>query len=551
MKNKTSDFISGSKPRTVILREKTWRVEVSHSKAKRFLRRHRVAVIATLIVFFAGIAARYALVGFATTADFYPSSCLGNWENVQNALGKPDLAPDAPASAFTTLNAAVFGTSTAQMFCGNFSGDTSIAALTDKSFQGADLVLSWSFTFREELPAASTTTPNVQGGSGDGPVSGATPPADADDASSTPTDTSVSSTSDTTPGDISTQIAPTSTDEASSTQTSTTPVPVPAPAQAPPADSGDATDTSSPPPDTSSDASPTSWLTKLVGVAHADETSSVANDASTTELTVTSSAQEGTPSEPQSAPINVNTSMFQNIILPSSTANMILALVYSTDGVTWQLLVNIDSSNWQQRRYAIPIHSWQELQHLQVAFVGFGASSSPQVFLDAAGVEVSYVDTPENTMDIIPASDTIPEVPPSAAPVAPPPPVELPPVQALKQIFDPFAEQQCAVTPFSETVVLGGGGSFLLKLTPPAVGTSSQNASGTSFLYDVSIGSLPEGISTRIMPGSTGVDTIGIDTAANAVPGSYNVVVVYKERQRDGTVAPNFCQFNLVVTDPS
>ena len=43
------------------------------------------------------------------------------------------------------------------------------------------------------------------------------------------------------------------------------------------------------------------------------------------------------------------------------------------------------------------------------------------------------------------------------------------------------------------------------------------------------------------------MDTIGITTAATVAPGSYNAVVVYKERQNDGSVAPNFCQFNLLV----
>jgi hypothetical protein len=295
----------------------------------------------------------------------------------------------------------------------------------------------------------------------------------------------------------------------------------------------------------------------LVGVAYADETSSITNVASTTELadsstslTDASSTVQGTPVVPQPAPINMNTSAFQNIALPSSTADEILAIVYSTDGVTWQPLVNIDGSNWQQARYKIPIASWQELEHLQVAFVGLGASSSPQIYLDAAGVEVSYVDTSEATTDIMPATGTVLEAP-VPAPAPPPTPIELPPAQALKQIFDPFAGQQCSVAPFSESIVAGGGGSFLLKLTPPAVSTSSASTSTAPFLYDASVGSLPDGISATITPERTGADMIGVSTAPAVVPGSYNVVVVYKERQHDGTIEPNFCQFNLVVSKSS
>jgi hypothetical protein len=216
--------------------------------------------------------------------------------------------------------------------------------------------------------------------------------------------------------------------------------------------------------------------------------------------------------------------------------------------------VNVDASNWQQARYPIPIHSWAELQHLQIAFVGLGASSSPQIFLDAAGVEVSYVDTPDATTDITTATDTVPAVSPVAPPVVSPPvPTELPPVQALKQVFDPFAGQECTVAPFSESIMAGGTGSFLLKLTPPGAPASSSakssvRAASPTFLYDAELGSMPNGITGMIMPQGLGADTVGITTAPSVARGSYNVVVVYKERQRDGTIEPNFCQFNIVIT---
>jgi hypothetical protein len=278
-----------------------------------------------------------------------------------------------------------------------------------------------------------------------------------------------------------------------------------------------------------------------------------ANANSSTSETVSSSVTEGTSSVPQAQPMNIDASVFQNIALPTSTpSGTILSIVYSTDGATWQPLVNIDSSNWQQARYKIPISSWQELAHLQVAFVGLGASSSPQIYLDAVGVEVSYVDTPNATTDITPAPDAAPVVPVApVAPIVPPPtPTQLPPAQALKQIFDPFAGQLCSVTPFSESISAGGGGSFLLKLMPPEAGTSTKATSSIAggFLYDASIGSLPDGISATIMPEHAGADIIGVSTAPSTVPGSYNVVVVYKERQYDGTIEPNFCQFNIVVT---
>jgi len=549
---KTSDFNAGTESHTLVLKEKIWKFEVSRSKAVRFLRSHKVAVVSILAVLLAGVVTRYIFVGLASTADFYPSSCLGNWQNVENALGKPSLPSGASASGFTTANSATLGTSTAQMFCGNFSGDTDINTLTEKSFQEADLVLSWSFVFPEAV-ATPVTTPDESG----------------DSSSTTSSTVNVPASSDTEGGGGANAVTPSEIPDTSPTQivvppvqniaTSTEVMPLDtAPSDAAPVtpsvtpDTGSSNSDAQPP--APSDTSPTSWLRSLVGVAYADETSTPAADASATDYI---QVETSTIPETTTTPISVNTSMFQNIVVPSSTGDAVISIVYSTDGVTWQPLANIDSANWQLARYQIPIHSWAELQHLQVAFVGLGASSSPQVFLDSAGIEVSYVDPPEtkpqpeatSTPDVVPDANS---GDPTLQATMPPTPVEVPPAQALQQVFDPFAGQYCVVTPFSESIAAGGGGSFLLRLTPPSASTSSAKTSSTasaavSFLYDASVGSLPDGITATVISEGKGMDTIGVTAARTVAPGSYNAVVIYKERQNDGSIAPNFCQFNLVI----
>jgi hypothetical protein len=606
---RTSDFGGNADPYTLVLKQRTWRIEINRRNVKKFFRGHRVGVTVVTALIVALVAIHYSLTGFASTADFYPSSCLGNWDNVQSALGKPDVAPGA--STFSALNSATFATSTAQMFCGNFSGDTDISQLTDKSFESANLVLSWNFIFpdinsttvitagggddnnnssstagdsssSDMAPAATssstqTSTPEISSdGSSTDDNSSSTIEATATTTAPTTTTTATATTNANTTATATTTISTSTvatppaassstTPSTSNTDNATSAAPLPAPT------TPTSTPTLAPTPDTvSSDTAPTSWLRDLIGIAYADETSSLVADTSTTIdtstiegvdsstlITSTSDAQteSQTSSLPQPTPITVNTSMFQNIVVPSSTGDAVLAIVYSTDGVTWQPLVNIDSSNWQEARYPIPIHSWAELQHLQVAFVGLGATSSPQIFLDAAGVEVSYTDPPQAPPTQNIASDTVPtEAPTQSAgtpgAVIPPTPAQLPPAQALKQVFDPFAGQSCTVTPFSESVTAGGGGSFLLKLIPPVAATSSSSRKAPkaqSFIYDASIGSLPDGISATIISGNAGMDTIGVTTAANVAPGSYNVVVVYQELQPDGTTAPNFCQFNIVV----
>ncbi len=292
---------------------------------------------------------------------------------------------------------------------------------------------------------------------------------------------------------------------------------------------------------------------------------------------VASSAVEGIPStSTQPAPISVDTSAFQNIALPPAAPGDFLAIVYSTDGVTWQPLVNINANDWAAERYPIPITSWDELQHLQVAFVGLGASSSPTVYLDAAGVEVGYADAPNGTIaqNAGVASSTAPAgtstVFQQPAPSSVPPPVD-----PLGAVFDPTAGQHCSVTPFSNGTGRPGSVSYVLALSPPAPASAqagmpaSSSVSAASSrvtpmsaaapppmpatlpgppLYEAALGSLPDGVTGQITAsGARGIDTIGLGIGSNARPGSYGIIVVYKELQFDGKILPNFCQFNLVI----
>lgn len=586
-----SDVGRSSKGRTVVLRERVFHIEISRTKAVRFLRDHKLGVLFLSGLIVALVFVRYALVGFASTADFYPSSCLGSWQNVANALGEPDLPQGAPASAFTTANSASLGTSTAQMFCGNFSGDTDISLLDIKPFESADLVLSWTLVFPSSTVSSSLPAAGSGGGGGGG--GGASVP--ASDASSSPvviststttstivvasstsiststasTTTTVATTTDddnatgtvpaaganatstasatttapTTPAVASTTIVASSSDDDTSADT-TTPVVASTTEPAPTAPAAPDDTTSSPPaptpaPDTSdASASSTSWLMNLVGVAYADGASSTVATSSVTLTTTTALTPTGT--------MTVNTTAFQNIELPSSSAEDVLGIVYSTDGVTWQPLININQSNWQQARYPLPINSWDELSHLQIAFVGLGASSTPQIYLDAVGVEVSYVDTPDGTVNVTPVapSTDTDSSGDSPIPLPPPPPQNLPtPTQALQNAFSPWAAQTCTIDPFSASVSPGDATTLLLKLTPPEEPSSSVASS--SFLYDVSIGTLPYGVTAYLTTSNPGNDTIALDTTAFAPPGSYSVVVVYRERQKDGSILPNYCQFNL------
>ncbi|HVN26504.1 MAG TPA: hypothetical protein VMT99_02520 [Candidatus Paceibacterota bacterium] len=598
------DIRTGAAPKTVMLRELILHVEfeVSRRAAKKFAVTYRRPLIAFAAVFILGLFVRFLLVGFATTVDFYPSSCLGSWDNVQNALGRPEVAAGSPGSSFTGLNSAVFSTGTQQMFCGNFSGDVPISDLAGKNFQSATLVLSWYV----DLPQAAPASGGGGGGASAAPVSTSdvTAASSTDDAaSSTAATSTVPAPSDgatsTSPSpaapasdggtasstDASAPLIAPSSDTVSSSSSETPPPPAPAPEPTPlpspeptpvptPAPATPAPDATPPPP-----SSPTSWLFELMPQkAYADATSAAAVADSSTALMATTTEGVPTTATPP-APITVNTSVFQNIILPSSTPGDFLGLVYSTDGTTWQPLVNIHDDNWQSGRYPIPISSWDELAHLQVAFVGLGTSDAPKVYLDAAGVEVSYVDTPEGTTTITPPADQSSAADGSVAadtaassPDATGQPdttaTDIPPQDILQQpaipqadVFQQGAHQQCVAAPFSQTVARGTSASYAIELfsglTTPST-TVKPGASAPSLpngyqhpLYSVRLGSLPPGVSSSLVPGpvtdATSTVTATLSASARAARGSYSLLVIYRERQDDASLRSTGCQLNLVV----
>ncbi len=59
---------------------------------------------------------------FSTRAevnDFYPTTCLGDWQNPSNAANQPETM-GVPGVPFTSQNSAVFTASGTQIFCGGF-----------------------------------------------------------------------------------------------------------------------------------------------------------------------------------------------------------------------------------------------------------------------------------------------------------------------------------------------------------------------------------------------------------------------------------------------
>lgn len=83
----------------------------------------------------------------AETTQFYPSVCLGNWTDPENAEGKPDLEENADYSEFNSGNSAFYGGGQKQIFCGQFKGELAEGAKINQ----IALKFSWAEGKKENL----------------------------------------------------------------------------------------------------------------------------------------------------------------------------------------------------------------------------------------------------------------------------------------------------------------------------------------------------------------------------------------------------------------
>lgn len=129
------------------------------------LKKHiKVVVIITLILMIIGYF--ISPKGQAEVAVFYPSSCLGGWNNPQNAEGEPEAKVNDDQSLFTLQNSAILPKETfAEIYCGNFVGAIEQNTKPTKMI----ITLSWSTKDQtatlQEVAAASTSDTVLLGAS--------------------------------------------------------------------------------------------------------------------------------------------------------------------------------------------------------------------------------------------------------------------------------------------------------------------------------------------------------------------------------------------------
>lgn len=108
--------------------------------------RKRTKIINWAVIIFALIIGGWLFYGAVLKADiiyFYPSSALGNWQNVDKAGGEINLDFDADLKDFNENNSAIFeGGGIKQIFLGNFQ-NPSLTETSDKEIISAKLKINF------------------------------------------------------------------------------------------------------------------------------------------------------------------------------------------------------------------------------------------------------------------------------------------------------------------------------------------------------------------------------------------------------------------------
>lgn len=351
---------------------------------KRDEKRKRARVVTSLIVLFllSLLGATISNRGKAELAIFYPNSCLGGWENVTKATGKPETEE---GGIFSDLTSALLpANSVADVYCGDFKGDIPestvpqklvlrIAWSKDGQMLGTTTIESSNFasSTQEILDTPASTTPVIV---------------------STTTDFQQDNVATSSPEDITPTSTPTSSTivhsiiaflerfvEPAFAQEDVTATPVdtpPAPSETPAVETAPVVHVET--------TEGTAIVPTIDTPATATDTSAITT-ATTTEITATST-------DNSSATGTTDTVVSQDIHA-SSTA--LFEVQYTFDGKNWNVLARVGQNELQSSQFEIPLDAsstWGDLSHLQISIKRLTTvDDTLTIYLDGMLLEVGYV----------------------------------------------------------------------------------------------------------------------------------------------------------------
>lgn len=379
-------------------------LEITKEKIFEFLYKFKFLILGALIII---LFLNYYFVYFRSRAEisvFYPKSCLGGWQNPQNATGKPDLDNKSKIEDFNENNSAVLKNIISEIYCGNFDGNI----IENTKPQKAILKFSWAIlegerinqnlniietstliqinylststnTSTEEIITQTATEENINQNTASSSF------LEQVENSSSGNQYPIQNSSDENQNNLNLE-----------NSTNINQIQVPA--------SGN----NSLPQEEPQEFPPTSFLNKLFNFVFAqdlenlDASTSIVTGELNSKISAASSAATFSESIFNNSTFTESTSE-KNIIstdfISSSTENNspslekdnIFEILYTFDGLNWISLGKVNFSNWQNLEFEIPDFNWSNLENFQVKI----QSLSPKEFnltayLDGLILEVEY-----------------------------------------------------------------------------------------------------------------------------------------------------------------
>ncbi|MDI6733943.1 MAG: hypothetical protein QMD50_00410 [Patescibacteria group bacterium] len=562
---------------------KNWWFDWINSKRTLNLRKkfyERKPIVALLFVFLisSGIFVLRSALTKAEAADFYPNTCLGTWQNPQNAQGVPETF--SSATIFDENNSAVFASGSERIFCGSFVPPD---YETEGSITNAGLTLVWDFVgvssslsitepIIEETSTATSSSPSESN------------PNLLPDASSTQENSSGTSlyfnknklslldlffNKVYAEGELmvdTTTIQVVSVDDNKDITSSTVQESLDLNSNVATGSVSEIENSSQ----ATSSFDETSIFLETVNLGEASTT-----EASTTVIIASPIIAPLEPISSSSEPIlNGTDATISSIVAPVTVLELIepvidenfILISYSFDGQEWIELKKANQDNWQNLTVTLPVKSWDELKKIQISIENIPTSLSqiPQIYLDGMFLEAHYELSPElvvgggvvlesddsNGVDLSEADQLI-ESNLSSSSVSQLATKPLPRVSIKSDgfnleseqtdfILDPKALYGCRIEPFSQIIKKNNPAHYLVNL--------KQSNKETPFR--ITLGDLPLGVVASFSSSGfeeSGAVSLDFSLGDNASQGSYNIVAVYEELGKDGLVSSNMCQLNLII----
>ena len=498
--------------------------------------------------------------GQANVIQFYPQSCLGDWQN-------PNLAQTDEGGDINETNAAFLKAGTkGQLFCGGFQGEIPdntvplkaklkislfikpIDAETKESQSGPLSFRSFwlSLVKAEEEPSASesnnTDFQNTQTNASSSSLLNNSLDTSSTDTSST-SQTNLESEVSTASGEVlgeatsSVSIDKTQVSESVSSSTSTDNSLTSATTEtSTPTTSETSTLTAN---ETSTSTSTTETSTSTTtenSTPTTNETSTLTANETSTPTTTENNFTTGGTSIDSSASATETTTPGSEATKESEVA--LLEIFYSLDGVNYESLGQVTNLNWHSWEREFNLSDWSDINNLQIKVERLNTEAPYDLYLGALWLEVFYQSTEESEETIVN------EEPPPEQNLT----LETDPLGSLNPfVLDLTVNQtstspknsdenlNCEVKPFSQEVSINQSARYEVILS---AGLANQN-------WRLNSTKIPAGFEAKISqrPDDSSVLDLEITPRKNALKASYSFGLFFGIDGKPSAI----CQFNLLV----